>query len=91
MMIVVWVALFLEVVAMAVGGVVGAVSWVAVAAGSAVVVAMTVLLYRNDLVCQVRVRAWRRGIDADAYGSYDSMLFDLRKWTFDQFFPGAEG
>ena len=53
---------------------------------------------RNELVYRFRMRAidlhfnrpyeeWS-GIKFDvAYGTYMSMLFDMRKWTFKQFFP----
>ena len=72
-----------------------------------VLVAVGILLRRNELVCKWRCRANRDGYEraiaaigtpeeALAYDrwliildrrSYDAMLFDLTRWSYESFFP----
>ena len=44
--------------------------------------------YRNHLAIMDR---WIEYYDKkDSYGDYNQMVFDFRKWTFDQFYSGIE-
>lgn len=46
-------------------------------------------IHQFNLACIVK-REYERALDYDAVlGSYDSMLWDVRKWTFRQFYPSS--
>lgn len=55
---------------------------------TALIIIGLIILLRNELVYRYRVRYIRSNLSVDKVNeiSYDKMMFDLRKWTYNQFF-----
>ena len=45
---------------------------------------------RANIIYQVRMEAFRAGINENTAGTFDEMMWKLTKWTFKSFYPEAK-